>query len=206
MRILYAAATLLVIITASLCAGCRDKAAQLEPLPADAVILAFGDSLTYGTGARPDQSYPATLQTLSNRRVVNAGVPGEVSATGLQRLPQALGEHNPNLVVIIHGGNDILRRMESAATAANLDRMIKLSHEHGAAVVLVGVPQPHLLLKSADYYAELAKEYKLPIDDEVLPDILGDRALKADTVHPNAAGYRVLAKAIHALLKRNGAL
>ena len=111
--------------------GC-DQTPKIEPLGDDAVILAFGDSLTFGTGAKKPQAYPAQLQALVSRTVINAGVPGEVSHTGLRRLPALLKQHQPNLVIICHGGNDILRRLNLQQTRNNIQAMIETSRSHGA--------------------------------------------------------------------------
>ena len=89
-----------------LLAGCSDDLVSLRPLASDTTIVAFGDSLTFGTGAKRDQSYPAVLSELIQRRVVTSGVPGELSKDGLKRLPGVLEEHQPGLVILCHGGND----------------------------------------------------------------------------------------------------
>ena len=178
----------------------------LPRLPAGAVVLAFGDSLTYGTGADSGQSYPAALTALTGRRVINAGVPGEVSAEGRARLPALLDEHRPQLLILCHGGNDLLRKHAEPELARNLRAMVEAARSRGIAVVLVGVPAPGLLLSVPDLYAALAKEQRLPYEAEALRTILGDRALKSDPIHPNAEGYRRLAQRLHALLRAAGAL
>jgi acyl-CoA thioesterase I len=138
--------------------------------------------------------------------VVNAGIPGEVSASGRERLPLLLDEVAPQLLILCHGGNDLLRKQDSQATVANLRAMIEEAQGRGIPVVLIGVPKPGLLLSSAEFYAPLAEAYGLPFDGDSLAEIIGDRDLKSDTVHPNGAGYRRLAEAIHRLLQEAGAL
>jgi lysophospholipase L1-like esterase len=189
------------LLLALLLAACSDTP-PLSPLPPDAVIVAFGDSLTRGTGASDDQAYPARLAEDLDRRVINAGVPGELSGAGLARLPQVLAEHRPALVILCHGGNDLLRRRPDTEAAANLRAMIEMIREQGAEVVLIGVPGPNLMLTVPEFYAELADEYQLPYAGDILPAVLGDRALKSDTVHPNAAGYDRLAAALAELIER----
>jgi lysophospholipase L1-like esterase len=179
---------------------------QLPPLAADAVVVAFGDSLTYGSGAEPSQTYPALLAKLIGRRVVNAGVPGELTAAGLSRLPEVLETEKPALVIICHGANDLLRRLERKKTADNLKAMVRLARERGAAVVLVAVPFPDISLPPPPVYREIAREFALPLEEKTLNAVLADRSLKADYIHPNAAGYRRMAESIAVLLKTSGAL
>ena len=186
-------------------AGCTPPP-ELEPLAADAVVLAFGDSLTFGTGAGPGESYPEVLSGLIGRTVVKAGVPGEVSTDGLLRLPALLDREQPALLLLSHGGNDQLQRLDPARLADNLRAMIREARDRNIAVVLIAVPAPGLSLRPLPLYAGIADEFGLAADLETVADILGDRALKSDYIHPNAAGYRRLALAVADLLRAAGAV
>lgn len=179
---------------------------SLPPLARDGVVLAFGDSLTYGTGVQPDQSYPAVLASLLGRQVVNAGIPGEISADGAARLPALLDRYHPSLLVLCHGANDILNQLDRKQAAANLRAMITMARERGIAVVLIGVPDFALTLATPPYYGELAHEYALPFEDGTLAKIMRRNDLKSDIIHPNAAGYRMMAEAVVAVLRRSGAI
>lgn len=185
--------------------GCS-KTPQLPPLPAGGAILAFGDSITFGTGAGERESYPAMLAAMSGRRVVNAGVPGEVSAAGLQRLGEVLEREKPALMILCHGGNDLLQKLDEKGLADNLRAMVRLAREKGVAAVMIAVPAPALGLTPPPLYSEVAQEFNIPIDLKSLPKILGKGSLKSDYIHPNAAGYRLLAENILALLKKSGAI
>lgn len=188
-----------------LLAACSQKA-QLQRLGPDATVLAFGDSLTYGTGAAPGQSYPAQLARLTGLKVINAGVPGEVTGQGLARLPGVLEQTRPQLMILIEGGNDFLRHQDEQQTQANLEQMIKLARKRGVQIVMLGVPRPRVFLSSAPLYEHIADATGTVLDDDTLPDILGDAKLKSDPVHPNAAGYLRLAEAVRTLLADHGAL
>lgn len=195
-----------MLLIAVALAGCGGGAPKLSKLPADALVLAFGDSLTFGTGAQPEASYPAVLEKLIGRKVIGAGVPGEVSAAGLARLPAVLDQHQPSLLILCHGGNDFLRKLGDAQAAQNLRAMVRLARERGIAVVLVAVPKPGLFPAPPEFYAKIAKEFGLPYEDASLQSILRDNELKADIAHPNAKGYAKLAEAIAVLLKKSGAV
>lgn len=195
--------TLLLVLLFTACGTDHPK---LPRLSQEAVVLAFGDSLTYGTGVAEQDSYPAVLQHLISRTVVRAGVPGEVTAAGLARLPDALDEHAPKLLILCHGGNDFLRNLGEQQAAANIRAMITLAKAKGVAVVLVGVPKAGLRLSPPEFYEEIAQEFGIPYEAATLSDILMSRALKSDTVHPNAQGYRKLAEALAGLLRESGAI
>ena len=187
-------------------AGCPDKGPPPPKLGANDVIVAFGDSLTYGTGAGEHESYPAVLAQLIARKVVRSGVPGEITAQALQRLPEVLDEHKPKLVIVCLGGNDMLGKLSESETVANLRAIVSKVKASGAHAVLIGVPRPALLTSAPRFYEEIAREFRLPYEGAALRKILTDNALKSDLVHPNAAGYARLAEALAALLKKTGAV
>jgi len=189
----------------AIASGCGQQS-KLPPLAADAVLLAFGDSLTFGTGANEEESYPAQLARLTGRRVVREGNPGEVSAAGLERLPAALDEHLPKLLLLCHGGNDFLRRQSRQQAAANVRAMVRLAKSRGIEVLLIGTPEPGFTVSPPEFYAEIAKEFHIPYEGDVLAKILKDSSLKADQVHPNARGYRLMAERVFELLKKAGAV
>ncbi len=196
-----------ILLFLSLLAACSPKPESLSPLPADAIILAFGDSLTAGTGANEAGAYPTQLAALSGRQVINAGVPGEVSSQGLARLPGLLDEHQPHLLILTHGGNDLLRRVDVEHTRNNLAAMIQLAQDRGTEVLLVAVPAPTLLrLRSEAIYAEVGEAFGIPVENGALARILSRDAMKSDPIHPNEDGYRYLAEHIHRLLIETGAL
>jgi acyl-CoA thioesterase-1 len=186
-------------------AGCSDSTG-LTRLSDDAVILTFGDSLTRGTGAKDPDSYPSVLSALTGRHVINAGIPGELSEDGLKRLPALLDEHQPALLILCHGGNDILRKKDLNRMGENLRAMIALAQERNIPVVLLGVPQPSIFLSSAEIYREIAESTGVVFIEDIIADVLGDKALKSDTVHPNGAGYRRIAEQVYSTLSDAGAI
>jgi len=186
-------------------AACSERP-RLAKLPSDAVVLAFGDSLTYGTGAAEQESYPAQLEKLINRRVVRAGVPGEVTAQALERLPAVLDEHNPRLLLLCIGGNDFLRRLGNAQAERNVRAMIELATKRGIGVVLIATPEPGLLPSPPGFYSAIASDFRLAYEGGVITEVLKDASLKSDPIHPNARGYAVIAERVAATLKKSGAI
>jgi lysophospholipase L1-like esterase len=195
-----------VLLAAFLLGGCGERVPRVPAVGPDEVIVAFGDSLTYGTGAAESESYPAVLTQLIGRKVVRSGVPGEVTAQGLARLPQVIAEHSPALMIVCLGGNDMLRRGDEAQIKTNLAAIIRTIRGRGISVVLVGVPKPSLITSAPAFYAELAKEFDIPYEGKVVTDVMYQLELKADPIHPNAKGYRRMAEAIAQLLKQAGAI
>jgi acyl-CoA thioesterase I len=198
---------ILLLIVTLLSACSDDDVPRIARVPTDGVILAFGDSLTAGYGAAAEEAYPARLAQRIGRKVVNGGVSGETTIEGLKRLPDVLDATNPQLVILCLGGNDMLRQMDRRAMRDNLAAMIREIRGRGIPVVLLGVPEPKVLSRRAEpSYESLAAEFKLPFLRDGIGEVLGDRSLKSDLIHPNAAGYQRIADAVHELLEDAGAL
>jgi len=196
---------LFLVLVIAVAAGCGDKP-KLSRLPGDAVLLAFGDSLTFGTGAAEHESYPAQLEKRVGRRVVRAGVPGEVTAQALARLPATLDEHAPRLLLLCIGGNDFLRRLGNQQAEANVRAMVKLARTRGIEVLLIGTPEPGFSVTPPAFYAGIAKEFAVPYEDAAIAQVLKDASLKSDPIHPNAQGYGVIAERIAERLRKSGAI
>ena len=187
-------------------ASCGGNYPKVGKLDANATILAFGDSLTFGTGAGVADSYPAVLEGLIGRKVVRSGVPGEVSEEGLARLPEVLDEVKPGLLILCHGGNDFLRKMDDLKARDNVREMVKLARERNIPVVLLATPKPGFGIVMPKFYGEIGQEFGIPVEVAILESVLTDRNLKSDLVHPNAQGYRKIAEAVAKLLKKAGAV
>jgi len=200
MKIIFSKYSLLLSIIILITSGCGEKTTLLPSLANDSVILAFGDSLTYGYNVSRNESYPAKLEVLTGLRVINAGVSGEVTRQGLQRLSKVLDESHPELMILCHGGNDLLRKMDLKEMESNIRSMIQLSLDRGIPVVLLGVPKPGIFLSSFDIYEEIANSMNVVFIEDLISDILGNKSLKSDSVHPNSKGYNMMAEEIYSLL------
>ena len=135
---------LLLASTAAIAlAACGKRQPQAQALPAEATVLALGDSLTQGVGAKADEAWPSLLAERTGWDVINAGISGDTSAQALERLPDLLQEHAPALVVVSIGGNDFLRQMSAETAQANIRRICqqaagsgvaRVAHAHGAKI------------------------------------------------------------------------
>lgn len=192
-----------------LCSACLLQACdspKLATLGSADVVVAFGDSLTAGVGASRGNSYPSVLARLSGLTVVNAGVSGETTHEGLLRLPKVIEEHNPRLLILLEGGNDILRNKSFAQVEKNLDRMIQLALDRGIQVVLIGVPEKNLFSSSAPFYRALAEKHDLVFDANLIAGLMRSPSKKSDAIHFNDEGYALMAEGIYELLSDHGAI
>lgn len=205
-RINFGKHSFLLSIVILIASGCGEKNSSFSALSSSSVILAYGDSLTYGYNVKRSESYPAKLEVLTGISVINSGVSGEVSAQGLKRLPKVLDEHHPQLLILCHGGNDLLRKMDLEEMESNIRSMIQLSLDRDIPVILLGVPKPGIFLSSFDVYKKIANSMNIIFIDDLISDVLGDKSLKSDSIHPNKKGYNVMAEEIYSLLLDKGAI
>ncbi|HWQ40269.1 MAG TPA: arylesterase [Burkholderiales bacterium] len=205
-RVRHRVGSLALVVSLSVLAACGREVPPLPRLGPEDKVLAFGDSLTYGTGAAPQESYPEVLARVIGRTVVASGVPGETTTGGLARLDAVLEEHQPRILLLCLGGNDMLRKVGAATIESNLRKMVEIARRRGIAVVMIAVPEPALFGGTASFYRRIADDFALPLEDEVLNDVLKDNRLKSDPIHPNAEGYRRVAEAIADLLREAGAV
>jgi acyl-CoA hydrolase len=204
MRLLISLA-LLILLTA-----CSDPTPDYQPLEQGAVVMAFGDSVTHGTGAGAGEDFPTLLAGDTGWQVVNAGVPGDTADKARERIEGLLQEHDPELVIVELGGNDFLRRQPPEQVKEHLREIIAAVRSAGAIPVLVAVPEFSVLgaavgsLSDSPIYEELAEEEGILLIDDVFSQVLSEEHLRADRIHPNAQGYRQLADGIAEALTEAG--
>ena len=164
-------------------------------------IICFGDSLTLCTGAPRDTSYPARLSEMIGKPVINAGVPGDTTATALLRLERDVLSQSPRMVLITLGGNDLKNGVDKKIAFKNLRKMVAAIQERGALVVVGGIK---LLFWDRGYdeeYEKLADDTEALLVPNLLGGIMGKEELMYDTIHPNAAGYEIMADKFYKAIK-----
>lgn len=196
------------VLLALLLVGCGGE--KQIALPPGATVLVLGDSLSFGTGAAHGQDYPTLLAASTGWQVINAGVPGDTTIDGLERLPELLEQHMPQLLLVELGGNDFLRRIPQSQTESNLKAILAHSRASGVPVLLLAVPTPSLFgaavvgLSDDPLFERIAVETDTPLIRDVLAEVLSKQQFKSDAVHANADGYRKIAEGLHAALKDIG--
>ncbi len=215
---------LLTILAATAMSGCTDRGAALSqgntarPLVTPAVtstsrkIVAFGDSLTAGFGLAEPESYPYLLQQKLKAdgydyEVVNAGVSGDTSLGGLERVDWVLGQENVAILILELGANDLLRGMPVNRMKSNLDQIIRKAKAKNVKILLCGMLAPPTAGSdySRDYvnaFPDLADEHNVEFLPFLLEGVATKRELnQADGIHPNAEGTRIMTDNIYSALK-----
>ncbi|MEW6670753.1 MAG: arylesterase [Thermodesulfobacteriota bacterium] len=169
--------------------------------PRGSNIICFGDSLTYGTGASTGKSYPSQLSLLISKPVINAGIPGDTTATALSRIEKDVLTQSPRIVIITLGGNDLRYRVPINTFSDNLNRIIRLIQDQGALVVVGGIDIPLWGRGFGDVYEKICSQNGAILIPHILDGIFGRRELMSDPIHPNDEGYALMAKRFHKAIK-----
>ncbi|MEX1329979.1 MAG: GDSL-type esterase/lipase family protein [Desulfobacterales bacterium] len=164
-----------------------------KSIPYDTIIC-FGDSLTYGTGAVPGMDYPSQLSKMISKPVINAGAPGDTTASALTRLQHDVLSRSPDMVLITLGGNDLKNGVAKDVAFKNLKRIVKSIQGQGARVVIGGLRFPLRDRGFARGYKDLADQTGAVLIPDIFKDIIGNRSLMSDPIHPNGNGYKIMAQ------------
>ncbi len=181
---------------------------KLSPLPPDSVVLAFGNSVTYGTGAGSGEGWPELIAETTGWQVINAGIPGDTAENGKSRIQDLLQEYQPALVIVEIGGNDFLKRKPHIKVKEDIRSILQQIRTSGAMPILIAAPELSFMAavakipSDAELYEELAREESVPLIPDVFSDVLAEPELRADPIHPNASGYRKMADGIYTKLKK----
>ena len=177
------------------------------------IIFCLGDSLTAGYGIEKQQAYPALLQHLLvennvDASVINAGINGSTTASGLGRLRWNLrGRDKANIVILALGANDGLRGLDLDVTKQNLLKTIHFAKQKGIKVLLAGLRIPSnygddYSRKFKQLFEDVAKQEQLPMIPFLLDGVATNSSLNlADGIHPNAKGHKVMVKTVFKYLE-----
>lgn len=165
---------------------------------ASPTILVLGDSISGAYGINSHEGWVALLQQRLtqkgfNYRVVNASVSGDTTRTGLNRLDDALAQHQPAIVIVALGGNDGLRGLPFSEIEASLAGIIEKCQQHNARVLLAGVRLPpnygaFYNTRFASLFDQLSRTYQVGLVPKLLDQVADHPELmQADGIHPTAA-------------------
>lgn len=192
--------------------SCGDDVEKYAAIPQGATVLVLGDSLSYGTGAGTGEDYPSLLTKSTGWNIINEGVPGDTTAGGLERLPALLEQHQPKLLVVELGGNDLLRQTAPTEITSNLKAILSAAKAQGIQTILVAVPEISPLkatfgnLSDHPLYEAVATDTATPLIADVFSEVLSDGKLKSDQIHANTKGYAVVSEKFGEKLKDLGFL
>jgi lysophospholipase L1-like esterase len=177
-------------------------AAYRQPPLGPGPIVALGDSLTAGQGAPAGQGYIDQLARLTGHVIINRGVGGNTIAEAHARLNTDVLALKPSLVIVLLGGNDVLRGHELEPAFLELEGLVREIQARQVRVLLVGLPELVPFSGLSRRYRQIAEKTGVPFVPDVMDGVIGQRTLMSDQIHPNAAGYKIMAERIAPVLKQ----
>lgn len=166
-------------------------------------VMAFGDSLVFGLGSTKGNDFVSILSDRVKNEIkssiVNLGVSGDTTAEGLERIGTVINK-NPDIVIILLGGNDYLRRFPKQITIGNLEKIIRELQKDNIKVILLGMERGFLGENYGRDFKALAEKTEVAYVPDILDDILGNREHMSDAIHPNDKGYKIIADRVQPVL------
>lgn len=188
------------LILATVIVGCAKR--EIKNIDSKGTnIICFGDSLTFGYGANLGEDYPTALSKLIDISVINAGIDGDTSIEAIKRINTDVLDRDPLLVIIEFGGNDFLRKIPQETTINNIREMVDRIQAKGAMVVIVDISADMLLGEYRKAFYKLSREKDAIFISRLLSGIITNPDLKSDFIHPNGAGYKMIAEKIYHAIK-----
>ena len=186
-------------VLVSACGG--DRFDRIQNIgAAGETIICLGDSLTEGVGAGEGEDYPSLLSRELVMPIINAGQRGDTTALALERIDAVLSK-NPRLVIVFLGGNDFLRQVPRVETRRNLEAIVRRIQANGAMVAIAAMRLGLFSDEYAPIFEETAERFGALYIPAVMKGILSDAKLRSDPIHPNGAGYRLIAGRIGEKIK-----
>ena len=192
--------SLFVIFLIILCGCAKPEIRNLGAKGAN--IICFGDSITFGYGAAPGEDYPTALGKMVKLTVINAGVDGDTSLAGLERLEQDVLSKKPRLVIVEFCGNDFLKKIPKETTVKNLSEIIDRIQAQGTMVALVDISAGMFFREYRAAFKRLAEKKQAIFIPVVLNKIITNPAMKSDFFHPNARGYKIIARRVYNAIEK----
>jgi len=168
---------------------------------ASPIIICFGDSLTAGIGAEAGMDYPAQLAKMLDKPVINEGISGDTTATALRRLNRDVLSAEPDVVLITLGGNDLKNGIAKKNAFNNLKYIVETIQKQGARVIIGGLKFPGRDYGFGQGYEDLAQQTGATLIPNIFEGIVDNPDLMSDPIHPNADGYRIVARRFYTALR-----
>lgn len=176
--------------------GCDDS----PTAPSSLTVVAFGDSITAGIGTSGNNDYVSVLSNRTGVAIINAGRPGDTTASALARIESAVLARDADIVIVFLGGNDLLQGVPVQQRIANITAIVQQIRSDGAAVILVGVGSG-VIDPFEGALPGIASQTSSTLVPAVLDGIFGVPSLMADLIHPNNAGHAIIADRIEPALR-----
>jgi len=186
----------LIILLTVFISGCINRGVKNIDAKGTTIIC-FGDSITWGYGVEPDESFPVLLKEMLDRPVLNMGIDGDTTIEAMKRLETDVLERDPFLVIIEFSGNDFLRKIPKEESFNNIRQMVEKIQARGAMVAIVDISAGIFLGEYRAALRRLSREKRTIFIPHILSGIITNSKLKSDFFHPNAEGYKLVAQRIH---------